>query len=88
MFDPFRAPGLRYAGECSHPQVTHGQPLPVFEPVVPKDHPSINSLEGWAAAADRANLKSFISANGREPKNREELYAWVYQMCGKAEVAV
>ena len=88
MFDPFKAPGLRYAGEYSHPQVNNGQPLPVFEPVEPKDRPSINSLEGWNAAADAANRRAFVSANGREPENREELYTWVYLMCEKAEAAV
>ena len=88
MFDPFKAPGLRYAGEYSHPQVNHGQPLPVFEPVAPKDRPSINSLEGWKASADAENRRSFISANGREPKSSEELYAWVHQICGMLEDAV
>lgn len=47
MFNPFDTPGLRYVGEYSHPQVNHGQPLPVFEPVAPAGRPSINSLEGW-----------------------------------------
>ena len=88
MFDPFNAPGLRYVGEYSHPQVNHGQSLPVFEPVEPKDRPSINSLEGWNAAADAANRRAFVSANGREPKNRDELYTWVYQMCEEAEARV
>ena len=86
MFNLFNAPGLRYVGEYSHPQVNHGQSLPVFEPVAPEGRPSINTIEGWNKFAEEGNRKSFISANGREPKNREELYAWVYQMCGEAEV--
>ena len=86
MFKPFEAPGLRYVEHISHPQVN--QPLPVFEPVEPEGRPSINTLEGWTAAADRVNRKSFIAANGREPKNREELYAWVDQMCREAESTV
>ncbi len=88
MFDPFNAPGLRYMGDLTHSHVNHGQPLPVFESVAPEGRPSINTLEGWNAAADRVNRKSFISANGREPKNKEELDAWVYHMCEEAEVTV
>ena len=88
MFDPFKAPGLRYVEHISHPQINNGQPLPVFEPVAPEGRPSINTFEGWNASADRANRRSFISANGREPQNREELYAWVDQMCREAEATV
>lgn len=88
MFNPFDTPGLRYICEYSHPRVNHGQLVPLFEPVAPEGRPSINTLEGWTAAADRVNHKSFISANGREPRNREELYAWVDRICKKAEAAV
>ena len=39
-------PGLRFVGYASHPRVNHGEPLPLFEPVAPKDRPSINTVEG------------------------------------------
>lgn len=85
MFNPYEASGLCYVGEYSDQRVNNGQPLAVFEPVAPEGRPSINTLEGWKAAADRVNRKSFISANGREPENDAELSAWVDRMCREAE---
>ena len=80
MFDPFSAPGLRYLGLVSNDHVNHGQPLPLFEPIPPKDRPSINTLEGWKAfceRVDRVNRESFINFHGREPKNADELEQWL-----------
>ena len=88
MFNPFEVPNLRYVGEYSHPQVNHGQPLPMFEPVAPEGRPSINTLDGWIKYADEGNRREFISANNREPINKEELHTWVDQICRKIEVAV
>ena len=81
MFNPFEASCLRYVEYTSHPQVNNGQPLPVFEPVKPEAHPSINTLDGWNALSDAQNRRAFVSANGREPESRDELYTWVLK-CG------
>ena len=43
--------------------------------------PGINTMEGWNAAANRINRRSFVSAFGREPENDAELDAWVMEMC-------
>lgn len=89
MFNPYNATsGLRYVRHISHPQVNDGQFLPLFEPVAPEGRPSINTLEGWNKCADDGNRRAFISTNGREPKSKEELYAWVDQICRKIEAAV
>ena len=78
MFDPFTAPGLRYVGDISLENVNHGHPLPVFEPVSPKNRPGIRTPEGFEAACARVNRRAFVSKFGREPKDDAELDAWVW----------
>ncbi len=74
--DLYDAPGLRYVGHVSHPHVSGGKPLPVFEPVAPVDRPSINALEGWTALANKDNTMAFRDVFGREPVCDAELRAW------------
>lgn len=73
--------GLLYVGEVSHPNVNQGASVPHYEPMVPENHPGINTLEGWNAAAAKANRRAFTQALGREPKTDAELNAWVDCMC-------
>lgn len=57
---PYNAPSLRYVGHVSHPHVSDGKPLPVFEPVAPAGCPDINTLEGWTALANKYNSIAFV----------------------------
>lgn len=77
MINPFNRQGMRGVGEVSHPQINDGRPLPLFEPVSPKDRPSINTMEGWNAAAEKANSLAFLQAFGRYPTSPAELRSWV-----------
>lgn len=72
----YNAPSLRYVGHVSHPHVNGGQPLSMFEPVAPEGRPSINTLEGRNAIADKYNRKAFLDVFGREPSCTAELRAW------------
>lgn len=72
----FDNPSLRYAKDISHPRINNGQPVPLFEPVAPEGMPSINTLTGWDATADRHNRRSFARVFGREPVCGAELRAW------------
>lgn len=72
----YQVPGLRYVGHTSHPRVSSGDPLPVFEPVSPEVRPSINTLEGWNALAREANARAFVHVFGRKPVCDAELKAW------------
>ena len=69
-------PGMIRIGQISHPRVNGGQPLPLFEPIAPENHPSINTMEGWNSLADKQNRRSFAVVFGREPNNDAELRAW------------
>ena len=81
MFDPFNEPALQFVGFVSQKDVNGGGEVPVFEPVPPKDKPSINTLEGWNAAAARINRRSFIAEFGRAPTCDEEVQNWVRSVC-------
>ena len=76
MINPFNRQGMRGVGEVSHPQINDGRPLPLFEPVSPKDQHSINTMEGWNAAAEKANSRAFFQVFGRYPTCHAELMAW------------
>lgn len=71
-------PGCIFAGYTEHPNINEGKPIPIFEPITPKDRPDINTLEGWTLTADKQNRCSFFVVFGREPVSRDELYNWVY----------
>ena len=74
-------PGVEFVGMHIDPRVNHGAPTPIFTSKPPADgHPSINTVEGWNAAADRINRRSFVFAFGREPKNDAEVDAWVMSL--------
>ena len=77
MFDPFKFPGLRYVEHISIEGINNGEPLPLFEPVPPKDRPGINTLEGWMRSCVESNTKAFVSTFGRQPANYEEVQHWV-----------
>lgn len=66
------------SGMIRHPEVNNGQPVPVFSPKPRTDgKPSINTLDGWNAAAQEQNRLSFERAIGRPPADDAELNAWV-----------
>ena len=73
---PYNAPGLRYVGHVSHPHVSDGKSLPVFEPVAPTGQPDINTLEGWTALTNKYNSIAFRDIFGRDPICIAELRAW------------
>lgn len=74
-------PGIEFVGMYSDPRVNDGAPIPMFTSKPPADgRPSINTVEGWNAAANRINRRSFLSAFGREPENGAELDAWVQSL--------
>lgn len=76
--NPFELPGLSFAGYIRADNINHGVPIPLFNPAPPPDgRASINTLEGWTAAADKQNRKSFKAVHGREPADNAELDAWV-----------
>ena len=77
----YNTPGLRYVGTVSNPHINNGEALPHFEPVSPKGHPGINTLEGWNAKAKCINIRSFVYEFGREPTDKSELDSWVYGLC-------
>ena len=72
----FNDSGLHFVGLVSDEQVNKGTPLPLFEPVPPKDRPGINTLEGWNACCEQRNRKAFAHVFGREPKSSAELQEW------------
>lgn len=80
MHDIINLPGLHFVGYVSNNHVNQGEPVAVFEPVVHKDLPSINTLEGWNAAANKQNRKSFVFDHGREPESDNELEAWIQKV--------
>lgn len=74
--NPYDTPGLRYVGHVSHPHVSNGKPLPVFEPVTPEGRPDINTLEGWTALTNKYNSIAFRDIFGRDTICIAELRAW------------
>lgn len=76
MINPFNNQGMCCVGEVSHPQINDGRPLPLFEPASPSNRPSINAVEGWNAAAEKANSRAFFQVFGRYPTCNAELMAW------------
>lgn len=75
-------PGIELVEMLTFPFLDNGEPVPVFTSRPPDDgSPSINTLEGWIAAANRINRQSFLFTFGREPENDAELDAWVKEMC-------
>ena len=66
-------PGCIFAGYTEHPDINDGKPFPLFEPIMPKDRPSINTLDGWNAMVNAQNLRYFRRRYGRDPHNDEEL---------------
>ena len=72
----YNIPGLIYVGTIENPKVNHGNPVPLFKPITPKDRPSINTLEGWNALAETQNLLYFRRRYGREPHNDNELQCY------------
>lgn len=76
MSDLYNAPGLRYVGHVSHPQVNHGLVLPMFEPVPVEGRPDINTQEGWNKLATENNRREFVRLFGRYPICDAELRAW------------
>lgn len=75
--DPFALPGLSFSGYVKADSINHGAPIPLFKPDTPPGQISINSLDGWNAAADRQNRRSFRAALGRDPVNDAELKNWI-----------
>ena len=69
----YHIPGLVYVGSIENPDVNHGAPVPLFEPITPKDRSSINTPDGWNAMAKARNLRYFRRRYGRDPHNDEEL---------------
>lgn len=76
MLDLFNTPGLRHVGSVTNERVNGGNPVPLFEPVSPAGNLNINTLEGWNAAAEKANRRAFSQAFGRKPSCADELKAW------------
>ena len=74
---PFFIPGCTFIGYIAAGNVNNGSPVPLFEPAPPPGKLSINTLEGWNAAADRQNRRSFRAALGRDPVSDTELRSWV-----------
>lgn len=74
-------PGCIITGYISTPEVNDGRPVPVFTPITPADRPSINTLDGWNAAANQQNVRSFQRAHDRKPRNSSELATWIKEMC-------
>ena len=69
----YHIPGLVYVGSVTPANVNHGDPVPLFEPIRPKDRPSINTPDGWNAMVKAQNLRYFRRRYGRDPHNDEEL---------------
>jgi len=76
MLKGLEIPNLRCVGQVSHRKVNHGRPVPLYEPMAMKGRPDINTLEGWNAAAAKANNRAFCQTFGREPVCSDELKAW------------
>jgi len=72
----FNNSGLHFVGLISDERVNDGSPLPLFEPLSPKDRPSINTPEGWNSYCEQRNRKAFAHVFGREPRNSAELREW------------
>ena len=83
MINPFNCQGMCCVSEVAHPQINDGRPLPLFDPASPKDRPSINTMEGWNAAAEKANNRAFLQAFGRYPTSPAELRSWVDSLLHK-----
>ena len=73
--------GCRFIGYVTNGNVNNGEAVPLFEPIKPPKGLSINTLEGWKAAADRQNRRSFEIALGRPPKDEAEFQKWVDSLC-------
>lgn len=69
----YHIPGLVYVRSIVNPDVNHGDPVPLFEPITPKDRPSINTPDGWNAMVKAQNLRYFRRRYSREPHNDNEL---------------
>lgn len=74
--EQFNITGMRCIGQVVNTKVNGGRPVPLFEPVPPAGRPSINTMEGWNAAAERANTRAFNQVFGRNPACSDELMAW------------
>ena len=72
----YHIPGLVYVGSIENPDVNHGDPVPLFELITPKNRPSINTLEGWNAMVKAQNLRYFRRRYGRDPHNDDELQCY------------
>lgn len=76
--------GLKFIGFASTPEVNAGRTVPLYDMVPPVDgRTSINTLEGWRVSAYEQNCRSFFCTFGREPKNDEELNAWLQDIVRK-----
>lgn len=73
-------PGAEFSGMYTNPHVNHGAPTPIFTSKPRSDgQPSINTPDGWNAVCARLNRQAFTAQFGREPKDKAELDAWIWE---------
>ena len=72
-----RVPGCVFSGYITSREVNGGSKVPLFEPVASCWRQSINTKEGWDAAAIKQNTRSFVLKFGRTPRSVEEVDAWL-----------
>ena len=76
--NPFAIPGCTFIGFIAADNVNNGHPIPLFAPgPPPPGKADINTLEGWNAAAEKQNRRSFRVDLGRDPVNDTELRNWI-----------
>lgn len=69
--------GLILLGYTCEPNVNGMAPVPRYISATPVGRPGIETLDGWNAAADHQNRRSFKAAKGRYPNSRAELDLWM-----------
>ena len=73
----FEIPGCTFIGYATINNGNAERHVPLFRPAPPQGQASINTLEGWNAAADKQNRRSFRSVYGRDPADDAELTRWI-----------
>ena len=74
---PQQIPGLVFTAYRSDPLINEGAPIPCYEVAERIDgKPSINTLEGWNAAAQENAVHNYRKLLGKEPPSGAAAMRW------------